>query len=62
MQEGDTVRCLYGDIDTKQGAGETGVITGFARFSSYHPREAMVRLNDGRSRWFWLSSLEVISA
>ncbi len=56
--EGDKVRLIENAIDAPVGDGETGVITGFARLSAYHPREAMVRLESGKSGWFWLRALE----
>lgn len=56
-QEGDRVTCFAGCIDRGIGNGETGTLTGFARLSAYHPREAMVRFDDGRSGWFWVRDL-----
>lgn len=59
ITEGSRVLCTQGDIDKSQNEGRTGVVSGFARFSSYHPREALVRFDDGTSGWFWLSTLEI---
>lgn len=51
---GDTVTCSEASIDTPGfGKGLVGKVTGFARLSSYHSREAMVRFGDGNSEWFW---------
>ena len=60
IQEGDTVRCLAGDIDKKRGAGLTGRVTGFASLSSYHAREAFVAFDSKPedSGWFWVRDLE----
>ena len=58
LQHGDKVRCLHGSIDRNVHAGDAGVVGGFARFSSYHPREASVTFPDGSTAWFWVSSLE----
>jgi hypothetical protein len=60
---GDLVRCRAGGCDHNRGAGEVGYITGFARFSSYHPREAFVSDSPGDAQarwcgWFWVSDLE----
>lgn len=62
MEIGDTVQCRNGDIDNRKHAGENGKITGFARFSVYHQREAMVKFADGTSAWFWLNDLELTDA
>lgn len=58
IEEGTTVRCAARSIDLQIGEGEIGVVSGFARLSSYHPREAMVRFSNGRSDWFWVRDLE----
>lgn len=58
MAEGTKVHCIHASIDREIGKSATGEITGFARFSSYHAREAMVKLDSGESAWFWCSSLE----
>ena len=58
LTEGSKVRCKAASIDRRIGDGETGTIGGFARFSPYHAREAMVHFSDGRSDWFWLRDLE----
>jgi len=55
--EGDEVCCNAASIDRKIGEGMSAMVTGFARFSSYHPREAMVRFENGDSDWFWLRDL-----
>jgi uncharacterized protein YwbE len=57
LHVGDRVLCLQAGIDYKVGQGQRGVVTGFARFSPHHPREAMVALPDGREEWFWVSTL-----
>jgi len=62
-QVGDKVRCVRGSIDARLGAGEVGYVTGFARLSSYHPREVYVSNVDGTPSapwcgWFWLSDAE----
>lgn len=64
IQEGDMVRCLAGDIDKQRGAGTTGRVTGFARLSSYHAREAFVSFADSPqdSGWFWVRDLEVAAS
>lgn len=66
IEEGSQVRCLAGNIDRGIGAGEVGYVAGFARLSSYHPREVFVSDNsDGLSPrapwcgWFWESAVEV---
>lgn len=62
IETGSRVRCLHGSIDKNLGAGMIGVAGGFARFSSYHPREVMVRFGQGEPHpadgWFWVSSVE----
>lgn len=58
IKEGDRVRCKAPSIDHKVGEGEFGVVIGFARFSSYHTREALVKLESDESHWFWLGDLE----
>lgn len=61
MNEGDIVTCNEASIDNRNfGEGLVGKVTGFATFSSYHPREAMVRFEDGKSEWFWERSLTVV--
>lgn len=55
------VRCRDASIDRRIGKDMIGTVTGFARLSSYHGREALVRLADGRSDWFWLSDLEPVA-
>lgn len=62
FQYGDRVKCLAGDIDRNAHAGAVGTITGFARLSSYHPREASVRFGDGSAAYFWLRDIEKIDA
>lgn len=62
LQEGCEVKCLTASIDRQKHAGDIGVITGFARFSSYHAREAMVKFADGSSEWFWCSSLAKVQS
>lgn len=58
----DTVKCSADCIDTPSyGNGLVGKVTGFARFSSYHSREAMVQFEDGRSHWFWERDLAPVS-
>lgn len=57
MLEGTKVRCNAASIDRRIGKGEQGTVGGFARLSSYHPREAMVHFPDGRSDWFWVRDL-----
>lgn len=59
--EGDKVKCLHGDIDRGAGKGCVGYVDGFARFSTYHPREVYVK-GEGWSGWFWLSSVEKVDA
>lgn len=66
IEEGSKVKCLAGNIDRGLGAGEVGYVTGFARFSSYHPREVWVSDNpDGLPPraawcgWFWESAVSV---
>lgn len=53
----DEVVCLNGSIDKGRGKGEVGTIVGFSRLSSYHPREAMVKIDNTFSGWFWESDL-----
>jgi len=61
MDVGATVVCVRGCIDPPHSRrGETGKIEGFARFSSYHAREAMVGFPDGTSAWFWVRDLEPV--
>lgn len=49
LAAGDLVVCLANSIDRPFGKGVTGRISGFARLSSYHPREVWV---DGVG-WLW---------
>lgn len=58
IQVGDMVRCLSHGIDRPVGKDAVGRVTGFARFSSYHSREAMVAFENSESGWFWLRDLE----
>jgi hypothetical protein len=60
VRSGERVVCREASIDRKLHKGSTGVVTGFARFSSYHAREAMVRFDDGSSEWFWLRDLDKV--
>lgn len=53
MEVGSKVICNANAIDKQTGKGSTGTVTGFARLSSYHPREVMVKLSETESRWFW---------
>lgn len=63
MEINDTVKCNDTSIDNPSfGKGLIGKVTGFARFSSYHPREAMVRFEDGKSEWFWERDLAPIAS
>ena len=58
IEHGTKVRCVRGNIDQGAHVGEIGVVDGFARLSSYHPREAAVKSEDGRYLgWFWVSDL-----
>ena len=57
IQHGDRVMCLEASIDRQAHKGDEGIITGFARFSSHHAREAMVKFSDGSSAWFWARHL-----
>ena len=69
INEGDRVRCLQGSIDKNIGAGLVGVVEGFARFSSYHGREVLIRFGpkawEGEPHpadgWFWLSTVEPVA-
>lgn len=54
---GDRIKTLRPSIDAQKHANSTGVVTGFTRFSSYHPQEVSVR-GDGWSAWFWLADVE----
>lgn len=60
IQENASVLCAQGDIDRNKHKGETGTVTGFARFSRYHGREAMVRFQSGETAWFWVNDLTAI--
>jgi len=55
IEVGATVKTLEGDIEGNRHAGSVGVVNGFARFSSHHPREVYVKFPDGNTAWFWLS-------
>jgi len=59
IQAGNTVRCLANSIDKQVGKDAVGRVTGFARFSSYHPREAFVTFDEkpADSGWFWVRDL-----
>lgn len=61
MTEGDKVRCITPSIDREIGESAVGVVDGFARLSSYHPREVMVRFSDGAADWFWMRDLEIVT-
>lgn len=67
IREGDKVRCKRGNIDKDRGAGLTGTAEGFARFSSYHGREVLVRFGSGKcdphpaDGWFWLIDVEPVT-
>jgi uncharacterized protein YwbE len=58
IEAGSKVKTLAGDIDRNQHAGAVGVVAGFARLSSYHPREVRVSFPDGKAGWFWASAVE----
>lgn len=58
IQEGSKVICQADSIDRNVGQGQNGVVKNFARFSSHHAREAMVKLEDGSSHWFWVRDLQ----
>lgn len=65
VKHGDKVRCLAGSIDRNRGAGEVGYVTGFARLSSYHPREVFVSSDpnvgapsSAWNGWFWESDVQ----
>lgn len=66
MQIGDKVHCLAGNIDSKRYVGAVGYIDGFATFSKYHPREAVIYSEpNGRGEymgWFWVSDLKQMGA
>lgn len=62
MNVGDKVVCLSGSIDRREGKGEIGYVTGFARLSKHHPREVFVSPTHPDSKfrssatwggWFW---------
>ena len=57
FQVGDKVTTFAGSIDRNQHKGAIGVVQGFARLSSYHPREVFVAFDDGRGGWFWEHSV-----
>lgn len=60
IQENDRVRCLHEGIDNGLGEDMIGRVTGFARYSSYHEREAFVKFGEGHpaNGWFWVADLE----
>lgn len=64
MTYGDLVICNESSIDQARtgfsGKGEEGIIIGFARFSSYHPPEVSIRFEDGKTAWFWESSVQIV--
>ncbi len=62
IKAGDKVLCLGASIDKQIGLEKVGTVGGFARLSSYHPREAMVRFDDGIADWFWCRDLQLIEA
>jgi hypothetical protein len=57
IQHGDRVVCLEASIDARARKGSEGIVAGFARLSSHHAREAMVKFGDGSSAWFWTRDL-----
>jgi hypothetical protein len=62
MEIGNQVRTLAGSIDERRWQGHTGRIQGFARLSSYHPREAFVTGETDGVPWggyFWVCDLAV---
>ena len=64
IKEGDTVRCTSGSIDKGAGKGAIGRVTGFARLSAYHAREAFIQFDDQpeNNGWFWVRDLEVTAS
>ena len=50
---GDKALTLEGDIDGNRYNGAVGIVQGFARLSSYHPREVCLKFEDGSVAWFW---------
>ncbi len=56
IEIGSKVRTVHGSIDGNQHADAIGVVEGFARLSSYHPREVFVKFPDGGA-WFWLAGV-----
>lgn len=57
MEHGQKVKCNAPSIDRRIGLHKAGTIMGFSRLSAYHGREALVKLADGESDWFWCSDL-----
>jgi hypothetical protein len=57
LQPGDKVTTLEGCIDRNQHSGASGVVKGFTRFSSYHPREVWVEFEPYKGAWFWERSV-----
>lgn len=60
IEQGSKVKCVAGSIDQNLKKDTIGYVRGFARFSSYHPREAYVAFEDGSAYWFWMSDLEMV--
>lgn len=66
LKEGDKVKTLRGSIDGNRYPGKIGYVQSFARFSSYHGREAYVTSNPEGSwhsewcGWFWVCDVEKI--
>lgn len=61
LQPGDKVTTLEGCTDRNQHSGASGVVKGFTRFSSYHPREVWVEFEAGKGAWFWERSVRAVS-
>lgn len=62
---GSKVRCKNRSIDRDFGAGEVGYVTGFFRFSKYHPQEVIVQSERDAHNptwWatFWLRDVELV--
>lgn len=58
LQPGDRVQLRAGDIDHNKHMGDVGIVQGFVRFSSYHPREVSVKALDGSwAAYFWLADV-----
>lgn len=55
------VRCRTGSIDRNKHKGRIGEVSGFARLSHHHAREASVTFADGAAAWFWESDLEIVT-